>query len=316
MQVAGKNPRCGQLAFALFFVLFTPGVYGLAQLSEPTIAREVRVLVTVITKQGRIPRGLSADAFVVEEEGKQCTVSKAVFGDRPAAVVLLFDISGSMTGPRNYNWRTNPRYTADPVWDASRLREAARTFIAAGHSDNHYLTIAAGEKAQILHDFTRDSGEVLKPLNVRLFGKTALFDALVEAANQLERTQAPTKAVILISDGEDNVSRASEKDAERALVRAGASLCTLYCPDEVGFGGTLVRRLVEATGGGALQERRSDITPPMAVFARALRYRYALFYTPPAHPQAKDAYDLKIKVREEIVGKGCNLLAVRSRSGR
>jgi Ca-activated chloride channel homolog len=119
-------------------------------------------------------------------------------------------------------------------------------------------------------------------------GGTALFDAVYTACKDKllnnSRGQEPVrKAMILISDGDDNQSRAYLDDAIKMCQRAETiifSISTNVSPSR-GRGDAVLQKMSEATGGSAYYPKRiEDMPQSFHEIEDELRSQYALSYTP------------------------------------
>lgn len=154
---------------------------------------------------GRFVPDLSADDFVVLEDGKP---QQVVFLDPssgvPLTAVLLIDISQSMYGPK-----------------LTRAIEAAKQFAGLLGPDDRLAIVAFSQRAMRIHAFGDEPSHVATALSSSIHEllispegapvSTALYDALLVAANELTRArggQLPEtrEVIVLLSDGEDNSS--------------------------------------------------------------------------------------------------------------
>ncbi len=118
-------------------------------------------------------------------------------------------------------------------------------------------------------------------------GGTALFDAVYTACRDdllTQRGPEPVrKAMILISDGDDNQSRAYLEDAIKMCERAETivyAISTNWTPSR-GKGDQVLEKLAEATGGQALfPPSVEEMSNSFHSIEEELRSQYALDYTP------------------------------------
>jgi VWFA-related protein len=162
---------------------------------------------------GKFIEGLSATDFVVFENGvRQQVEIFQTANTLPLNVVLLIDRSASMYGEKL------ERARAAAIEFGSRLRECDRLEIVAFNQRATTIATGAGEDAEW--------PLVLERLAAT--GSTALYDALVLAANRLERVRrqvAPAETrdlVIILSDGEDTASVSGFDEVLPRLRRTGA----------------------------------------------------------------------------------------------
>jgi len=161
----------------------------------------VSVRVTVTDQGGRAIEGLSKDDFKVYEDKVEQPVSFFSDEDTPASIGIVFDTSNSMSGGK-----------------IMRAREALARFIQTSHEQDEYFLISFNSSAQLLLDGARDGQAVLNRFNnVYPKGETALYDAVYLGIEKVSQGIYPKRAIILISDGEDNHSRRSFDELRRKL---------------------------------------------------------------------------------------------------
>jgi len=155
----------------------------------------VNVNVRVTDKSGRTVLGLERDNFEVYEDRIAQKIEDFSTEEVPASIGLIFDVSQSM----------------GPVIEAAR--NAATDFLKMGTNQDEFFLITFSNRPQVEVEFTRD---VSKLQSVLLFthakGSTALWDAMYLGVEKLRKGQNPRKALVCITDGDNNHSRYSQKD--------------------------------------------------------------------------------------------------------
>jgi VWFA-related protein len=120
---------------------------------------------------------------------------------------------------------------------------------------------------------------------VKAAGVTPLFDALTYAADLVSQRQAPGVRPVLIvfSDGNDTISKASARDAVGAAMASGGLLYTidLNDPKHVTEGSAVLQQMAAATGGRAFSLQEGAVQVLQAVFAD-LRASYLVTYQLPS----------------------------------
>lgn len=235
---------------------------------------EVNVIFTVTDKHGRFVKNLTKNDFAVVDDNRpaQTIVSFRSETDLPLRVGLLVDASNS-------------------VRDRFRFeQEAAIEFlnqIIRPRSDRAF-TIGFDTTAEVTQDFT-DNTELLSR-GVRMLrpgGGTALYDALYYACRDKlmkAQTAGPSRrAIILLSDGEDNQSRVTREEAIEMAQRAEVIIYTIST-NVSGVklrGDKILERLAEATGGRAFFPFKiQDVANAFSEIQDELRSQYALSYKP------------------------------------
>lgn len=238
------------------------------------VVNEVPVIFTVTDKHGRFVKNLTKNDFKVVDDHKPAAsiVSFSSETDLPLRVGLLVDASNS-------------------VRDRFRFeQEAAIEFlnqIIRPRSDRGFV-IGFDTTAEVTQDFT-DSAELLSR-GVRMLrpgGGTALYDALYYACRDKlmkARTTGPVRrAVILLSDGEDNQSRVTREEAIEMAQRAEVIVYAIST-NVSGVklrGDKVLERLAEATGGRAFFPFKiQDVANAFSEIQDELRSQYLLAYKP------------------------------------
>jgi len=146
-------------------------------------------------------------------------------------------------------------------------------------------------------------------------GKTALYDAVVAALDRLDEASLQKHVLVVLSDGDDNASRRSEKDM---LERARRSDAIVYAVsnsnEQIGMGGDpgVLKKLAETTGGLAyFPKSENAVVTDFNEIATNIRRGYSIGYVPTNG--ARDGAFRKVKVMVRM--RGNNRFSVRSRHG-
>jgi Ca-activated chloride channel family protein len=150
---------------------------------------------------GRYVMGLGKDAFTVLDNNKEQEISFFSDTDAPVSLGILFDVSGSMGGEK-----------------IVKARKALARFINTSHPNDEYFLIAFNSRAQLLLDRTRDGDAVLQKLTlVNPKQNTALYDAVYLGLERVTRGAHQKRALLIISDGQDNASRYNFGEVRRLM---------------------------------------------------------------------------------------------------
>jgi VWFA-related protein len=244
-------------------------------------ARLVQVYATVTDPRGHFVDGLPADAFRVLDNGKEQKLKHFESEAQSMHCAILLDITGSMIGA------------------LPRLKNSVINFIDELGAEDYVAIYTFTEQLVVQQDFTRDKDVAKRAvLRLRAGGRTALFNALSEAAQAL-RDQPGKKAMVVFTDGDDN---ASVLNSDAAVDRAridGVPLFTvaegdaLDCPDLK----KVLATLSTSTGGAAFEV--DDQKSMDAIFQRIsgqLRHMYLLAYSPTIDPGEKDWRRIDVQI--------------------
>src|SRR5688572_11453341 len=161
----------------------------------------VTLTLTVTDLYGRYVSGLSKNAFTIMDNNKEQEVTFFSDSDAPVSVGILFDVSGSMSGEK-----------------IAKAQKALSRFINTSHPSDEYFLIAFNSRAQLLMDRTRDGEALLRKLTlVQPKDNTALYDAVYLGIERVTRGSHQKRALLIISDGQDNSSRYNFGEVRRLM---------------------------------------------------------------------------------------------------
>ena len=236
---------------------------------------EVNVIFTVTDKHGRYVKDLHKEDFAVRDDNQpaQSVLSFRSETDLPLRVGLMIDASNS-------------------VRDRFRFeQEAAIEFlnqIVRPRSDRAFV-IGFDTTPEVTQDFTDSTEKLSKGVHMlRPGGGTALYDALFFACRDklMKATQergSVRRAIILLSDGEDNQSRVTREEAIEMAQRAEVIVYTIST-NVSGMklrGDKVLERIADATGGRAFFPFKiQDVANAFSEIQDELRSQYALGYKP------------------------------------
>jgi Ca-activated chloride channel homolog len=239
-----------------------------------TRVNEVNVLFIATDKHGKFVRDLSQNDFEILDDHKppQAIVNFRRETDLPMHLGLLVDVSGSV----------NNRFDFEQTAATSFLQHTIR----AGF--DQAFVVGFNSKSQLAQDFT-DNVQLLSASVHKLHdgGGTALYDAVYHACKEKflkDRPDHPLrKAIVIVSDGEDNQSEVSRAQAIEMAQRAEVIIYAISTDDSglVMRGDGVLEQLAAATGGRAFFPfKMKDITHSFAAIEDELRSQYVVSYTP------------------------------------
>jgi Ca-activated chloride channel homolog len=263
----------------------------------------VTLTVTVTDTYGRFVTGLGKNAFTITDDKDQQEITFFSDEDAPVSLGVVFDVSGSMGGDK-----------------INKAREALSKFIETSHARDEYFLIGFNNRAQLLLDHTRDSDALMQKLTfVQTHGQTALYDAVYLGVNKVTRGTHQKKAILLISDGQDNSSRYTFSELRRLLKESDVIIYAVGIVDghdnsELGYGGrAILEELAGVSGGKAFFPSTSaEMNDTFERIALELRTQYSIGYRPTNFANDGHWHKLKIKVQPP---RGFPRLFVRGREG-
>jgi VWFA-related protein len=278
--------------------------------------RVVEISAVVKSKTGEPEGGLTKDDFILKQDGKPQPIRYFSQGsDLPLTLALMVDTSGSQ---RTF---INDESLASDVFFETMM----------GRQQDRAMLVQFDTAVQQLQGMT-NSPNVLHLALTRLsshastVGGTLLNDAVYSVAKNILAKEAGRKAMVILTDGGDNGSRASLDDAIEQAQRGDVQIYSILyslrneaarfgvgpgglSPQTPDPGMKILQSLSEATGG-----RVFTVSPKLSlreIFAQIgqdLRLQYALGYTPPADTQPNSYHKLELKAKN-------NKLTIQARKG-
>jgi len=270
-------------------VLFTAAGVLYAQKSIKIDVDLVMVNVTVTDGGNKLITDLPRENFQLFEDKIEQEIRYFSSEAAPLSLGIVFDISHSMQNK------------------IQLAREAAARFLETGTPEDEYLLVEFANRAELTENFTTDINKLRDRLALRpAKGATALYDAVYLGLAKVRAGQNPKKALLLITDGEDNHSRYSLGDI-REFVRE--SDVQIYIID---LGRSFVSELAEMTGGHSYRGSVDDLEDICTKIDLELKSQYVLGYA--STNTVKDGKFRKLRVRV-TPPTGMLKLNVRTRDG-
>ena len=284
----------------------TPGPPTEDEPNRPLTLRTdlVTLTLTVTDLYGRYVSGLSKKAFSVYDNNAEQDITYFSDSDAPVSVGILFDVSGSMSGEK-----------------INKARKALERFVATSHPSDEYFLIAFNNRAQLLLDRTRDGEAVLRQLTlVEPKRNTALYDAVYLGVDRVTHGAHQKRALLIISDGQDNSSRYNFNEVRRAMKESDVVTYAVGIMDGHDVGNPLgmqgqafLDELTSVTGGKSFYPTTDvELDEIFERIALELRHQYSIGYTPKDFQPDGKWRKVKVKVKPR---RGLPRLTVRSRDG-
>jgi Ca-activated chloride channel family protein len=267
-------------------------------------ANEVNVIFTVTDKHNKFIKDLKQNDFKILDNNQPPKQIRAFHAetDLPLRVGLLVDSSNSV----------RDRFSFEQEAAIEFLNQIIRPKL-----DRAFI-IGFDTTAEVTQDFTDNTEKLSQGIHaLRAGGGTALYDALFYACRDklqksADQNSAVRRAIILLSDGEDNQSRVTREEAIEMAQRAEVIIYAIST-NVSGVklhGDKVLERLAEATGGRAFFPFKvQDVANDFSEIQDELRSQYQLAYKP-ADLQADGRYH-----SIEIMAENHKNLKVRARKG-
>ncbi len=269
---------------------------------EPVLINSdlITLTINVTDAEGRAVSGLDKSAFTVLDDKVPQELSFFSDEDAPASVGIIFDVSASMSGDK-----------------IVRAGAALASFIKTSHARDEFFLVDFNSNARLLLDKTRDGDAVLEKLTyVQPHGDTALYDAAYLGIEKVERGAHSKRAIILISDGEDNSSRYTLNELRRRLQESDVTVYAIgvgvnYLPRMVGT--ETLEKIASISGGKAFfPDSTNEMSEAFERIALEMRHQYSIGYRPSNFAADGKWRRLKVKIQ---LPQGAPRLFVRSRQG-
>ncbi len=272
----------------------------------------VQLFFNVKDKKGALIPSLTKDDFDIAEEGKPQTIKYfAAESNLPLTLGILIDASGSQMRVLDMEKQVGGDFLGQI------LRDKDLAFV-----------LSFDVNSELLQDFTSSVASLKRAMNgVRIntgggggtlpgLGGgpvptangpkgTVLYDAVYLAAHDELAQQVGRKAMILLTDGEDQGSQLRLKDAIEAAQKADSIVYVLLCADRGFYGGlgysgdSDMKKLTSETGGRVIEvgNKFDKLKEAFNQIANELRSQYNIGYTPTN--ATKDGTFRKIEIHEK-----------------
>lgn len=263
----------------------------------------VLVTATVTDQLNRYVSGLEREHFQVWEDRLEQKIAYFSSEDVAISVGIILDVSGSMK---------------DKI---STARDAASTFLKTGNPEDENFLITFASSPTVATDFTTDTSKLQNRL---LFtpakGMTAMYDSVYLGLAKLREGSNPKKAILLITDGEDNHSRYTFSQVKEFVKEQDVQIYGIGIVDDwnsqLGAGRTgraMIEELSELTGGRSFfPDSVYELEDICAKIAVELKNQYVVGYH--STNEAKDGKWRKLRMKVNPP-KGIQNLNIRYKTG-
>lgn len=227
--------------------------------------------VTVVNDKDRTVSGLTKENFKVTENGIEQPITQFRHEDIPVSLGLVIDNSRSIE-PRK-----------------ARLDAATLSFVRQSNPEDETFIVHFDFDARLERDFTTSLPDLEATLAAsKPFGQTAIYDALMLALDHMQKARNPKKAILLVTDGLDNVSTTKFEQVLEAVKHSRVTVLVvgLLSASEGEKAEETLSKIAEASGGHAYFPDNDDqARTTMERVARDLRAQYTISYVPtdPSH---------------------------------
>ena len=255
----------------------------------------VQLFFNVKDKHGALIPNLTKDDFNIAEDSKPQTIKYfTAESNLPLTLGMMIDSSGSQRNVIDMEKEVGGAFLKQILTDKDEAYvmsfDISVDLLQDFTRDTHRLQ-AALNKAKVNVDVTSGGipGMGGGPVPTRNAPGTLLYDAVYLSAHDMLSKETGRKAMILLTDGQDEGSRLKIQDAIEAAQKADAIVYVLLCADRGfygGFGGYSgegeMRKLTEQTGGRVINvgNKFDKLREAFDQIANELRSQYNVGYTP------------------------------------
>ena len=282
-------------------ILLLSQFLSVASRAQDTILKSktelVNLEISTIDSRGRPIRVEQSDLQIWEDKIKQ-DISHFREEDAPVSIAFVCDISGSMKEKMK------------------ALRAAVQRFGESSHPDDEYVLITFRDKSFNLGEQLGWNDLVNRLAFIRPLGRTAVFDGIMDGVAALKQSKLTRKVMILVSDGQDNASRATYRQVRETLKETDIRLFAIGTVDlQFIANQTSISRITglpeippEAAGLEILAElsklengifvladSEQDLTIAAELIALELRKSFTIAYSPTNESQKREWRKIKIK---------------------
>jgi Ca-activated chloride channel homolog len=226
----------------------------------------VFVKVAVTDPLNRYVTGLEKEHFKIFEDKVQQDIVH--FNQQAAAISagIIFDISGSMKENNNIQ----------------AAKSAIMRFMQSGNPDDEYFLVTFNQNAKVVQSFTQNTSTVQNEVSFKTpGGRTALYDAVYMGLDMIKQAKNEKKALILITDGEDNSSRYSATEVREFAKESDVQIYAIGEAGKLGYGRSEIQGVVGLTGGRAFFPNSfNELDYYIDLIHAELRNQYVLGYLP------------------------------------
>jgi VWFA-related protein len=277
---------------------------GLAQ-DEPTFSTDVKVvnlLATVRTKKNEIVRDLTRDDFLLTENGRPQTIRYfSPESDLPLTIGLMIDTSMSQQRVLDAERGASFRFL-----DQVLREDKDKLFVMQFDMGVQLRQSLTSSRKQLEEILPYVDTPTRRELSQQTGGGTLLYDAVVQASDTVLKNQRNRKAMVVLSDGDDNGSTATVEEAIEAAQRADTLIYSILFTDAL-FPGRdgrgVLKRLSKETGASFFEvSKKLSIEQIYQAIQEELRSQYSLGFISDVSSPISEFRTLKLSTkRKELV---------------
>ena len=252
--------------------------------------------VTVTDPLGRYVVGLEKEHFRIFENKIEQEVIHFSNARSPVSVGIILDTSGSMEN------------------DILSARNSVIRFLKQSQDQDEYFLVTFNNRTRLALDFTSRTENIQNEISIaHPQGRTALYDSLYLGLEKIREGRNAKKALIMITDGEDNRSRYTFSEVKDFAKESDVQIYIIGERGNLGYGTSIISDITRLTGGRPFFPHNfKQLDYFVDLIHTELRTQYVVGYSP--NLSRKDGKWRKLRVRLQPPD-GLPPLNIRSRQG-
>lgn len=287
--------------FLIFGLLLSlaAGVHGQQKKKPPRVQVDVDLVVVRVTVTDPLNRyvvGLEKEHFHLFENKVEQEITHFSNDRAPVSVGIILDVSGSM---------------GDNILSA---RNSVVRFLQQDGKGGEYFLVTFNDRTALLHDFTARGENIQNRITIaNPKGRTALYDGIYLGLEKIREGRNEKKALIVITDGEDNRSRYTFSEVKDFAKESDVQIYVIGERGELGYGRSIISEITRLTGGRPFFPNNfKQLDYFVDLIHTELRNQYVLGFT--STNRQTDGKWRKIRVRLDPPA-GLPKLSIRARKG-
>ncbi len=254
-------------SFAVFVISLGASIFAKEVDLAPRFRVDVDMVVVRVTVTDPLNRyvvGLEQDHFELFESKVEQSIKHFSRDKSPISVGIILDISGSM---------------GDNIMSA---RNSVVRFLKEGNPRDEYFLVSFNDRTSVVQDFTSQAENLQNEISIsNPKGRTALYDAIYLGLEKMREAHNEKKALIVITDGEDNSSRYTFSEVKQFVKESDVQIYVIGERGDLGYGRGVITEIIRLTGGRAFFPNSfKQLDYFVDLIHTELRNQYVLGYLP------------------------------------
>ena len=161
-------------------------------------------------------------------------------------------------------------------------RNSVVRFLKEGNARDEYFLVSFNDRTSVVQDFTSQAENLQSEVSIsNPKGRTALYDAIYLGLEKMREARNEKKALIVITDGEDNSSRYTFSEVKQFVKESDVQIYVIGERGDLGYGRGVITEIIRLTGGRAFFPNSfKQLDYFVDLIHTELRNQYVLGYLP------------------------------------